>query len=384
MSELDPRLERHRPALRYDSQEPYRAISAASITDYEDNRLLGEDGSVLATPRGQGPARLSLAYLADYPPGREPDDGDRLDEAPDVLAAARRFQADPDYADRCYGRVKPDGDRTWLQYWLWSYYNPKHLLGFGRHEGDWELVQVGLGPGDEPQVVTISQHTTGEAKDWEDVERMGDHPVVYVAPLSHANYFEPGAHPYVIGVDTPDGGADPVLPRIETFGAWDSWPGRWGNSTGVLARFSRGRLGGRSPASPGRQGQKWEHPAAWHMRARLRTPARTMSRGVRQLGRLTYPRLRRLSARAEDGRLLVDWELDRVPLRGAQRLLVTLHPAEREEEVLLSHAAAIGGRSGTVTIPLPAPLPDEVVVRGSAFNRLRQRSDPLDAPVRGI
>ena len=104
MTEPDPRLERHRPALRYDSQEPFRAMSAASITDHRGNTLLGRDGSVLARA-GEG---LSLEYLGRYPTGT-PDARDRLDTAPDPIEAARELQADPRYADRCYGRVVPDG-----------------------------------------------------------------------------------------------------------------------------------------------------------------------------------------------------------------------------------------------------------------------------------
>ena len=377
MTAPDPRLDRHRPALRYDSQEPYRAISAASITDWLREHAAGPRRQrARARRRGAEPG-LSLA--ATRPARRTRATGST--KRPDPLAAARTLQADPRYADRCYGRVVPDGGRTWLQYWLWSYDNPKQLLGFGRHEGDWEMVQVGLGPDDVPEVVTCSQHEGGEAKDWADAERLGAHPVIYVAPLSHANYFESGAHPYVIGIDNPDGRVEPVLPRVEPFGDWAAWPGRWGSSMGVLGRLSGGRLGGRSPVGPGRQGQKWDSPAAFHRRAQLSRPGEALGRLMRQIGRLSYPRLRSLEAHREDGRLLVGWELDRAALRGAGQLLVTLHEVGREEEVLLSHAARIRGRAGTVEVPLTQPLPAAAVVRASAFNALRQRSDPLEAEV---
>ena len=178
MSPLDPRLEKHKPALVYDPQEGYRAMSAASITDYRGNALKRSSGSVVA----RAGAGLSLALLSAY----DVREGDRLDEVGDHVAASRRFQGDPAYRERVYARAKPDGDRLWLQYWLWCYYNPKHLLGFGKHEGDWEVVQIGLGAGDTPEVATYSQHASGEAREWEDVKRQGDHPVVYVAPLSHA------------------------------------------------------------------------------------------------------------------------------------------------------------------------------------------------------
>jgi hypothetical protein len=360
----DERLERHRPALVYDPQEPYRAISAASITDYRGNTLQRRDGSVIARA-GSG---LSLDLLSRY----EVRDGDRLDEAGDPLPAAQQFQADPAYAERVYGRVRPLGDRVWLQYWLWSYYNPKHLLGLGRHEGDWELVQVRLGPGGEPEAATYSQHQTGEAKAWADVETQGEHPVVYVAPLSHACYFEPGAHPYVLGVDNPDGSLPPVLPRVEDFGAWHRWTGRWGASTGVLG----GQFGGRSPSSPGRQGQKWDDPEAWHNRARRAEPLRRGRRAVRLAGAATYPRLTSLAARRDGRRVLVDWAVDPAPQRRATRLLVTLH---RGEEVLASHPLAIAGTAGTVEAPLPEDVTGPILVRASAYNSLRQRSDPLEA-----
>jgi hypothetical protein len=374
MSALDPRLERHRPALRFDSQETYRAMSAASMTDNPGNRLLDGSGGVLATA-GHG---LSLAFLTTYP---NPGDGDKLDEAPGPVEAARRLQADPRYADSCYGRVVSDGDRTWLQYWLWSYDNPKNLLGFGRHEGDWEMVQVGLGAADEPEVVTCSQHEAGESRDWANVERIGAHPVIYVAPLSHANYFEARAHPYLIGVDNPDGGADPVFPKVEPFGDWSGWPGRWGSSTGVAAELTHGKLGGRSPASPGRQGAKWDHPATFNRGAAIRTPFQAVGRAVRQAGSRTYPRLLSLAAARHDVAIAVEWETDPNPLRRATQLLVTVHPAGQEEIVLASDPRAIDGTSGTERIPVPEGAPAQLVVRASAFNRLRQRSDPLETAV---
>ncbi len=370
MSPLDPRLERFKPALVYDPQEAYRAMSAASITDNPDNALKRDNGAILSRA-GSG---LSLDLLTAY----DIKDGDRIDEAGDYLTASRRFQRNPAYHERVYGRVKEDGGRTWLQYWMWSYYNPKHLLGWGRHEGDWELVQVGLDGGGAPELLTYSQHSGAEARNWADVRpHDGDHPLVYVAPLSHACYFEPGAHPYIIGVDNPDDTLEPVLPRVEALGDWKAWTGRWGASTGVLG----GRFGGLSPASPARQGQKWSAPSAWHARARAATPLRRGRRVVRQAGKATYPKLTGLAASRAGDRVLVRYELDRAVQRRASRLLVTLHPAGRPGEVLISVAAPISARAGTVEVPLPAAAEGELVARGSAFNALRQRSDPLEAPV---
>jgi hypothetical protein len=370
MTQLDPRLEQYKPALVYDPQEAYRAMSAASITDHRDNALKRESGSVVS----RAGAGLSLALLTAY----DVKTGDRIDEAGDPLPASRRFQGDAGYRERVYGRVKEDGGRTWLQYWLWCYYNPKHLLGFGKHEGDWEVVQVGL-DGDTPDVLTYSQHSEAEARDWDKARHQGDHPIVYVAPLSHACYFEPGAKPYVLGVDNPDGSQPPILPRVEPFGAWSGWSGRWGASRGVAG----GRFGGLSPASPGRQGAKWDKPATWHGRSKAAQPLRQSRKLFRAAGTATYPKLQSVAARREGDRILVDYALDPALQRRATRLLVTVHRAEEDELVLASSPERVSGRDGTVEVPVPEGVEGDLTVRASAYNTLRQRSDPLTAPVEG-
>jgi hypothetical protein len=368
MIPLDPRLERFKPALVYDPQETYRAMSAASITDNRDNALKRENGAVISRA-GKG---LNLMLLSSY----DVKDGDRIDEAGDYLAASRRFQSDPGYHERVYGRVKEDGGRTWLQYWLWCYNNPKHLLGWGKHEGDWEVVQVGL-DGGEPDVLTYSQHSHAEARDWDKARRQGDHPIVYVAPLSHACYFEPGAHPYVFGIDNPDDSLQPVLPELEELGAWSRWTGRWGASRGVVG----GKFGGRSPASPGRQGAKWDDPGAWHGRAKAAQPLRQSRAVVRQVGKATYPKLTDVSAHREGDRVLVDYRLDPAFQRRASRLLVTLHLAGEEELVLASCPEPVSDSAGTVEVPVPEGVEGDLVVRASAYNALRQRSDPQETAV---
>lgn len=387
-----PLLERWRPALHYDPQEPYRAISARSMTDFEGNLLVLRDGAVLARAGGAGDALLTLELLADYHGDLKASNADRLDAAPDELAAARLFQENPEYANRAYGRIASHGGLTWLQYWLWFYYNPKHLLGAGRHEGDWELVQVGLGPTGTPELVTCSQHETGEARKWENVRRQahgdGEHPLIYVAPFSHACYFEDGAHPYLGGVDNPDGSRPPILPALEELDDWRSWPGRWGNSAGVLAPLSRGKFGGRSPESPAHQGTRWDRPRAYHKAGERVGVWRKVGRGIRLAGKATYPKLERLSARFGGQLLIVDYELNRSPLRPASLLYVTVHrppepgaPRGAVGEVLLSQAKEIQRRKGSVQLLLPEPV-ERCIVVASAFNAARQRSDPLTAEAR--
>ena len=97
MSPLDPRLERFKPALVYDPQEAYRAMSAASITDNRDNALKRSSGAVVSRA-GSG---LTLALLAAY----DVKDGDRIDEAGDYLAAKTKAQATIDAAKKIQAEI---------------------------------------------------------------------------------------------------------------------------------------------------------------------------------------------------------------------------------------------------------------------------------------
>jgi hypothetical protein len=369
-------VERHRPLLRFDAQEPYLAISAQSIVVNPSNALIRHDGSVLGRVDRDGRG-LSLELLADYPSPLTPNAGDRLDEAPDVLADALRMQADPDVARRAYGRAVEDEPWLWLQYFFWEYYNPKHLLGFGRHEGDWELIQIGLDAERTPRVATYAQHKGGAGRAWDEIERERDgdaeYPVVYVAPFSHASYFEARTHWHPGGPDTPDGRGPAYRPRIERFGAWARWPGRWGNSTGVLG----GRLGGRSPASPGAQLDRWERPTAFHGQVQRKRPLGAVDGALWRAGRGTYPErptIERASLR--DAVLTGELSVATSPLRRASRIYVTAHDAGEEgQPVLRSTVVRVKGGRGEFELLLPR-APARCLIRASAFNALRQRSEP--------
>jgi hypothetical protein len=369
-------LERYLPQLRYDAQEPYRTMGADSICENPGNHLARNDGAVIARAGGEGDAGLSVDLLSGYPGGLHAAADDRLDEAADVLGDARRLQGDQRYRDRVYGRTLTREGRIWLQYWFWLYYNPKHLLGFGRHEGDWEMIQLGLDGQGEPELVTYAQHDRGERKLFSEIEHHEDaeglHPVVYVAPFSHASYFEAGTHFYLGGTDNPDGGIVPPLPRVVAFGDWEDWIGLWGNSRGVLWRLS-GKLGGRSPRSPGQQGAKWNEPEAFHESSRERPPRQ--ERLSWRLGAKTYPRQPRIEARVEGQSVVVDYALDPGLWRQPTQLLLTVHDAKQPgEPVLVSRAVHPTAPTGSVPILVPA-VPEQTLVRASAFNRLRQRSD---------
>jgi hypothetical protein len=156
-----------------------------------------------------------------------------------------------------YHRVAEGGGLYWHQFWTWWLYNPKKYAGFGEHEGDWELVQIGCADeeGDHPILVTCSQHDGGEKREFWRVQPAPDtltvSPLIYVARDSHANYFEP--HQDV--TDIADG-SGPLLKEMEwrDFGPWANWKGKWGNSDN-----SPGGLAAR---------RAWQAPHAYHGQAR--------------------------------------------------------------------------------------------------------------------
>jgi hypothetical protein len=102
-----------------------------------------------------------------------------------------------------YGRVARLPGAIVLQYWYFYYHNaytyllPPSNFIWQAHEGDFEVVNVVLTPDAVPVEAAYSQHCLGERRPWAHVQRLhGTHPVVYVAHGSHANYFEPGVHPF--------------------------------------------------------------------------------------------------------------------------------------------------------------------------------------------
>ncbi len=365
-------LDRHRPLLRFDRQYDYRLAAVEGMVENAGNLLRTADGEVIA--RVGGDPALTLELLSAYPDGREPKPDDSLCQAPDVLGDARRMETEPRYAGRLYGRVVRDGDRDWLQYWLWLYYNPKNLFGFGKHEGDWEMIQIGLDSDGRPQELAYAQHDSGEAREsgeveW--VERDGDqHPVVYVAPLSHASYFEAGTHPYPIGIDHPYGDGPEAWLPVEPFGTWAQWPGRWGNAERVIAT----RIGN-GPPGPSRQGSKWTSPAAFQRKMRRRKLRAMLGRLLYRLGTPFYPRPPELSARIEGRHCIVDYRLENTSLRRSRHLYLTLHDGER---VVGSRVVRYGGDSGTEVFRV-SDMPTSLIVVGSTFNRVRQRSDLAEA-----
>jgi hypothetical protein len=201
-------LRTYQPVLVFHPAESFRPSKVQSfVEDSELERFVGSS-----------PAQLPLDPFwtvvdPDPEPGELPPPTPgaifRLDQATceaDAPLAGRDCYANAAAGDRpaVYGRAVHTDTRIVLQYWLFYYDNPLLLpptpVGtfWQSHEGDWEVVNVVLGPDEQPLEAAYSQHCSGQRKAWASVEKSpagSTHSVAYVALGSHANHFAPGSGP---------------------------------------------------------------------------------------------------------------------------------------------------------------------------------------------
>lgn len=110
-------------------------------------------------------------------------------------------QPEPTY----YGRVIHQDGWIVLQYWFFYAFNNwrSGFFGVNDHEADWEMIQIYLYETEagelKPEWVAYALHEeSGDSirRHWDDpeLEKAGDHPVIYAGAGSHASYFSPGEH----------------------------------------------------------------------------------------------------------------------------------------------------------------------------------------------
>ena len=105
-----------------------------------------------------------------------------------------------------YGRVVRTATWTALQYWFFYAFNDwrSGFNGANDHEADWEQVIVYLDADPDGRAVPVwaayaqhDYHGRDLRRRWDDAEQLdlvGDHPVVYAGAGSHASYFRPGEY----------------------------------------------------------------------------------------------------------------------------------------------------------------------------------------------
>ncbi|MDQ4129244.1 MAG: hypothetical protein M3151_15080 [Actinomycetota bacterium] len=148
-------------------------------------------------------ALYSIALLAR---GRVPGEA-----AAAASAAYERIMKEQEHY-RYHGRVIRQDGWVVLQYWLFYPFNDwrSGFFGANDHEADWEKIFVYLSESDEgevnPEWVAYAAHNyTGDnlRRRWDDpeVEKVGEHPVIYVGAGSHASYYASGE--YLTELDLP-------------------------------------------------------------------------------------------------------------------------------------------------------------------------------------
>jgi hypothetical protein len=328
MSDHAELLRRFQPQLKYDSNEAYFADSATEWTDNPGNVLRrtlahGRAGDAIAyaTPQA-GQTQLSLQFL-----GAQTYTDGKQSESTDVIGTSRRdyremyvaLRMRGGYANRMYGHAQEDSrGRLWLQYWFYYFYNDYNLAGgIGLHEGDWEMIELRMGPeGDEPDLAVYAQHVHAEKAGWDEVEREAgrpDTPLVYVARGSHASYFHAGYHETEAWYDMADGLRRTPKLELEIIGedvpGWLQWPGRWGGTHARVPGIEQP-----SPDGPCAHAQ-WADPQKLVDRARAHTrPA-------------SQPEPEVLVQR-RNGRLVVEFDFSAHPERHPERLVITINSVD--------------------------------------------------------
>jgi hypothetical protein len=381
-------LERHKPLLRYDSQGSFYADSARTMPERataggKQVNCLKRDGGELIASAGpkRGQSGLTLDFLAArrYGDGTKVEQGDYLDATGrDYVLQARELHGNPAFADRIYGHLARDErERLWLQYWFFYYYNDKAFLGFGLHEGDWEMVQIGLDREGKPEAMTFAQHEHGERCSWAQVKKHArTRPIVYVARGSQASYPRPGRHRAPIVPDNADGEGAEISPTLELLDEptprWVGWGGRWGSTrAGNIAESN-------SPRGPKQHGQ-WAEPAAFHADAVEKLGLRGPVLGQPEL---RLPPVPRISAERVGDRAVVSYSFPRPARRESPptQLVVSLD-SPADDLPPASFPFPVEGMRGTLEHPLP--LEDRrYVVRASAFTREAVGSDTVEVPLR--
>ena len=347
-------LKRFIPILRYDSQGSFQADSPAILTNRvsgdEANALKRADATVLATSLGgRKRARLDLDFLGwpEYGDGTKAAASDFLDAVGHDYVLQARDMHHPPLADQIHGHVARDGDGLrYLQYWFFYLFNNKAFLGFGLHEGDWEMVQVRLDESGEPSAMAFAQHDHGQRCAWGVVETKGERPVVYVARGSQASYPTPGRHKAPIVTDVADGKGREVSAELNVLDdktpAWVAWRGRWGSTK------ARNIAESNSPRGPAQHGQ-WKDPATFHEEADEFDPRRMAPEPPPPA-----PAPPEIEARREGDRAVIAY---RFPTPTADhpapaRLVISID-SEGDDLPPATQAFVLEGQAGEVEHPLP-------------------------------
>jgi hypothetical protein len=195
--------QRFAPVLRFHRQELFVPISRAayvSRTQLKEQearfvRLLNAAPDAEKLPAVEGSCLRSRGCLMFLDVrGLEPDPPKDSERAYDRVENKLIRDGNQPTVYTRVTRYEDSGDYA-VQYWFLYFFN----FRLNEHESDWEQITVRLDGDRNPVDVYYSAHEGGNTRDWSAVEVEGEHPVVYPALGSHANYFRIGRHPVHVG-----------------------------------------------------------------------------------------------------------------------------------------------------------------------------------------
>jgi hypothetical protein len=170
-----------------------------------------------------------------------------------------------------YYRMMRESGYLDLQYWFFYAYNDwaGGYGGFNDHEGDWEGFHVffkldgGNRPIEPPAYVCYLGHHSRITKPWDhpEVEKVGTHPVIYVAAGSHASYPQARQYPLMALYNLIDYATGEALTldhdrwrsrvNLETVPWLSAYLGSWGTRYWLPLAWVQKTLGGLALSIPG-------------------------------------------------------------------------------------------------------------------------------------
>jgi hypothetical protein len=246
------------------------------------------------------------------------------------------------------------------------YYDDPGFLGFGRHEGDVEMIQLRLDATGVANAASYSQHRSGVRAAWGQLELAmtpdGLAPVTYSARGSHANLLRAGTSISARSFlpDHNDGQGHRVRPELVVLSdaapGWALWPGNWG---GTRASGTLGGIGveANSPSAPNRH-LAWHQPDVFH--ASCDPPSDDLPPPGQPMGlALARPAAPQLSVEHEPQATLVHYTVPPDGTAPAAAKIVASLVSKDPSVPAHTVSADVTGMSGTVALP-PAPENSEV------------------------
>ncbi|MCK5716427.1 MAG: hypothetical protein KAH77_02980, partial [Thiomargarita sp.] len=158
-----------------------------------------------------------------------------------------------------YGHVITQGDKTYLQYHFFYYINQWNGNGgpidIGYHEGDWEYMVIELDTDHRPLRISSSIHVPnikipvlssnctsqlgGETRNWNDIDKTGTHPQVYIGAGGHPTYLYKGITAYLAVEGQPIPGWDKHYYTDKVYISNDTIPLNDANATSITYQIVR-------------------------------------------------------------------------------------------------------------------------------------------------